>query len=506
VEFEVVVVGSGGGALAGAYTAAAAGLSTVVLEKAEVCGGVTAYSGGNVFLPGNPHALAAGLADSVERGRTFLRAVLGDADAAKQDAFLEVAPGLVGFLEQDPALRFVLEPMPEYFDAPGRLPGGSQVSAAPVKASALDPEVLALVRQSIGPDRWGTDAPREELFGGQALVARFLQALKGLGAQVRTGTAVDRLVVEDGRVVGVEAATADGRVTVRARYGVLLASGGFERNQELRDRFGVPGQAVHSMAPRGTSAGEPLLAGIEAGAATAHLKEAWFCPALVEPDGSAGFLIGFRGGVIVDGKGRRYANESLPYDRFGREMAKADATESWWVFDSREGGRTPGIRCVPGSRRQDYLDSGAWVGADTVAELADLMGVPAAALEDTVGRWNGFAAQGVDDDFRRGEDEFDRRWVFPNEAPNPCLLPIDRGPFFAAKVVLGDLGTKGGLLTDVDARVLREDGSVIAGLFATGNTMASMTGAFYPAPGCPIGTAMVFGYRAVQAMAQSPST
>ncbi len=500
MEYDVVVVGSGAGALAGAYTAAAAGLSTLVLEKAAVCGGTTAYSGGNIWFPGNPLAVAAGLPDSPERGRTYLQALLGDDDVARREAFLETAPQIVPFLEQHPAVRWQLEPMPEYYEAPGRLPGGNQVGCEPLPAEEIGPELLALVRPAIGADRWGTEAPRDVLHGGQALIGRLLMAFVDVGGQVRTGTTVDGLLVEDRRVVGVEAQTADGRLTVRARRGVLLASGGFERSQELRERFGVPGLAAHSMAPRETNTGEALLAGIEAGAATAHLREAWFCPALLEPDGSAGFLIGFRGGVIVDGKGRRFANESLPYDRFGREMAAADATQAWYVFDSREGGRVPAIRCVPGARRQDYLAAGAWVTAETVNELADLMGVPADSLEDTVARWNGFAAAGVDEDFHRGEDEFDRRWIFPNEEVNPALVPLAQGPFFAAKVVLGDLGTKGGLLTDADANVLREDGTRIPGLYAAGNTMASVTGPVYPAPGTPIGTAMVFGYRAVRHM------
>jgi 3-oxosteroid 1-dehydrogenase len=362
------------------------------------------------------------------------------------------------------------------------------------------------VRPSISQDRWGGDAPREQLWGGQALVGRFLLALHRSGlAEVRTGTTVDELLVEDDRVVGVGAATAAGRLTVRARRGVLLGSGGFERNEELRARFAVPGQAEHSMSPAGTNTGEPLEAALALGAATDHLQEAWFCPGLLEPDGSAGFIIGLRGGVAVDAKGERFANESLPYDRFGRAMAAA-APEAWLVFDSRENGRLPGIRCVPGPRRQDYLAAGAWVQADSLAELADLIGVPADGLERTVERWNSFAAAGTDEDFHRGEDEFDRRWVFPNDQVNPCLVPIDQGPFLAAKVVLGDLGTKGGLVTDVDAAVLRPDGSVIAGLYATGNTMASVTGAVYPAPGTPLGTAMVFGHRAALRMAQSPNT
>lgn len=501
MEVDVIVVGSGAGALAGAFTAVSLGLRTVVLEKAAVCGGITAYSGGSVFLPGNPLAVAAGLPCSAERGRTYLRALLGEADSDRQDAFLETAPLLLDHLTADPVLRFVLEPMTEYFEAPGRLPGGSQVVPEPLDATELGEELLALVRPSIGPDRWGTPQPREQLWGGQALVGRFLLALQRSGlAEVRTGTAVDRLLEEDGRVVGVEAQTAQGRITVRARKGVLLACGGFERNQELRTRFGVPGRAEHSMAPRGTSTGEPLEAALALGAATDHLREAWFCPGLLEPDGSAGFFLGLRSGIVVDANGERFANESLPYDRFGREMAQ-HAPEAWLVFDSREKGRVPAIRCVTGPRREDYVASGAWVGADDLATLAERMGVPAEGLTATVERFNGFADRGLDEDFHRGEDEFDLRWAFPSEQKNPCLFPVEQGPFVAARVVLGDLGTKGGLATDVDAQVLREDGSPLAGLYAAGNTMAAVTGPVYPAPGSPLGTAMVFAHRAIRRMA-----
>jgi len=507
VEVDVVVVGSGAGALAGAFTAVSQGLRTLVFEKADTCGGITAYSGGNVFLPGNPLALEAGLPDSADRARTFWRSLLGDAAKDRQEAFFETAPGLLSVLTRDPALRFVLEPMSEYYDVPGRLPGGSQVSPEPISADELGEDLLALVRQPIGPDRWGRPAPREQLWGGQALIGRFLLALTRSGlAEIRTGTAVDRLLMEDGRVVGVEAETSSGRFDVRARRGVLLACGGFERNPELRARYAVPGRAEHSMAPRETNTGEALEAGLAVGAATDHLQEAWFCPGLLEPDGSAGFYIGLRGGIVVGPSGERFANESLPYDRFGREMA-AHAPEAWLVFDSRERGRIPGIRCVTGPRREDYLAAGAWVTADDLPALADRMGVPVDALTATVERFNGFAESGVDEDFHRGEDEFDLRWAFPSEQKNPCLFPVDQGPFYAARVVLGDLGTKGGLLTDVDANVVREDGSPIPGLYAAGNTMAAVTGPYYPAPGTPIGTAMVFAHRAVRQMAaQAPST
>jgi 3-oxosteroid 1-dehydrogenase len=180
-------------------------------------------------------------------------------------------------------------------------------------------------------------------------------------------------------------------------------------------------------------------------------------------------------------------------------MAK-HAPEAWFVFDAQHKGRIPLVRCVPGPRREDYLAAGVWVQADTLAELAEAIGAP--ELVASVDRFNGFAESGVDEDFHRGEDEFDRFWA-RGSGPNAALVPVQEGPFVAAKLVLGDLGTKGGLVTDVDGRVLRADGSVIEGLYAAGNTSAAVTREFYPAPGTPIGTAMVFAYRATQDMARS---
>jgi 3-oxosteroid 1-dehydrogenase len=499
VEYDVVVVGSGAGALVGAWSAARKGLRVAVLEKADVCGGISAYSGAGMFLPGNPVTVAAGLPDSVERGRTYLGSLIGEVDE-RLEAFLTTGPELVEELTQDPLLELERTPFPEYYDAPGRLDGGGQLQPLLLPAADVDPDVLALVRPGISADRWGLDLPRDPLWGGQSLIARLLMSLKRTGlVEVRTGTAVDELVVEDGRVVGVRASTADGRVEVRARLGVLLGSGGFERNAELRAKHGVPGDAQHTMAPTGTSMGEPLLAAIAIGADTDLLNEAWFCGALVEPDGTAGFILGPSGGLAVDSSGRRFANESLPYDRFGREMAK-HAPTAWFVFDARFKGRVPLIRCVSGPKRDDYLAAGAWVQAETLSELSDQIGAP--ALEETVARFNEFARNGVDEDFRRGEDEFDRYWA-RGDGPNSALVPLEEGPYIAAKLVLGDLGTKGGLVTDPDAAVLRADGSAIPGLYATGNTMAAVTRAFYPAPGTPIGTAMVFAHRAVQAMART---
>ncbi|MBQ6641033.1 MAG: FAD-binding protein, partial [Saccharopolyspora sp.] len=232
--------------------------------------------------------------------------------------------------------------------------------------------------------------------------------------------------------------------------------------------------------------------------ATDLLDQGWFCPGLAQPDGGGSFALGFRGGIMVDATGRRYANECLPYDRFGRAMAAAaERIPSWFVFDSREGGGLPAI-AMPEGDPEEHVRAGIRFRADTIAELAADIGVPAQALTGTVERFNEFAAAGADADFHRGEDEYDA--FFAGGEP---LVAIDQPPYYAAKFVLSDLGTKGGLVTDARGRVLRGDGSAIGGLYAAGNSSASMTGAVYPAPGVPLGTAMVFASLAVADMAES---
>lgn len=492
MDCDLVVVGSGAGALTGAYTAAAAGLHVVVLEKTAFFGGTSAYSGGGLFLPGNQAETRAGVVDSVDRGRTYLRALFGQLDE-RHEAFLATAPELVEFLERDPAIEFRYFSFPDYYPVDGRLPGGGHIVPVPLPSASLDPALLARLRPTIAAERHGVAVPRDTLGGGQALIGRLLLALSATGrAVLRTGVCVDRLLVDGAAVVGVAAGAEEFRAGA-----VLLACGGFEGNGALRATFGVPGAASWTMGPRGTNAGEPLQAAIAIGATTALTDEAWWCPGLVQPDGSAAFFLGLRGGIFVDGAGERFANESLPYDRMGRALASGPGN-CQYVFDSREGGNLPAINCVPGATREQYLASGAWAQADTVAELAIEVGLPPQALQASVERFNGYAKTGVDEQFHRGEDEYDRYFAAPSDAPNPCLLPLDRPPFYAARVVLGDLGTKGGLRTDADGRVLRGDESAIQGLYAAGNTGASITGRHYPAPGSPIGTAMVFAHRAAR--------
>ena len=497
MTFDLIIVGSGGGALTAAHLAAKAGLATLVLERTALVGGVSAYSGGSCWLPGSAVQARAGTPDSTASARRYLAALLGERNPEKVDAFLEHAPELVAELESDDGFDFEWVPFPEYFDAPGRVGLGRSIQPTSIRRSELPPDVGALIRPPIERDRAGRGG-RTTLTGGQALIGRLLTMFRRDGGTVRTGHRVTDLLTEDGgAVTGVAAETAEGPVTIRAARGVLLASGGFERNQTLRERHGVPGNAAWTMAPAGTNLGEPLLAAAAIGAATDLLDQGWFCPGLAQVDGASSFTLGFRGGLMVDQTGRRYANESLPYDRFGRAMAAApERIPSWFVFDSREGGRLPAI-AMPEGDPADHLAAGTWVRADSIKELAAALAVDVGQLMETVDRFNGFAASGVDEDFGRGTDEYDAFFA-GGDGPNKALVPLANPPYYAARFVLSDLGTKGGLVTDVAGRVLREDGCAIAGLYATGNTAASMVGLVYPAPGVPLGTAMVFASLAVR--------
>jgi len=499
-QYDVVVVGTGGGALTGAAVAATAGLSVLVVEKTDLIGGTSAYSGGACWLPGSQVQQRAGIPDSTESARSYLAAILQDPDDVKVEAFLSHAPELVAELEADEGVDFEWLPFPEYYDAPGRVPFGRSIQPTNIKRAELPPEVAALVRPPVERDRAG-EPGRNTLSGGQSLIARLAAVVVREGGEIRTNLPVTGLLTDDaGRVTGVAAMTPEGPITFAATRGVLVAAGGFEGNQALRERHGVPGDVAWTMAPKDTNTGEPIEAAISLGAATDFSAVGWFCPGLEHPDGSGSFTLGFRSGLMVDAHGRRYANECLPYDRFGRAMAEDPSrVPSWFVFDSREGGRLPAI-AMPEGDPADHLAAGTWVQADTLEQLAAAIGVPADALASTVERFNGFCESGTDEDFGRGGDEYDTFFAGGTGA-NKALTPCDQAPFYAARFVLSDLGTKGGLVTDQAGRVLREDGSAIPGLYASSNSAASVFGAVYPGPGAPLGSAMVFASLAVRDMA-----
>ena len=544
-EFDVVVAGSGAAGMTAALTAADLGLSVVVVEKAGSFGGSTARSGGGIWAPGNAVLRAAGVTDTPDQARAYLAHVAGaDVPAELREAFLEHGPAMLDLVLARTPLRLAWVPgYADYYpEAPGGLARGRSVEPVPMDSRRLGAELARLARPYLPtPDwvaitqadyRWlslGPRHPRAILAGarvagraargrvtghrmlslGQALAAGLRAGLLRGGVPVWLDTPMTGLEVRDGRVTGIRA-TRDGEpVTVRARRGVLIATGGFERNEEMRRRYQrePAGPQWTTGAPGNT--GDGILAGLTLGAATGLMDDAWWGPSIALPGGPY-FCLAERslpGCLLVNGAGQRFVNESAPYVDAVHAMYDGNTPENphipaWLVFDQRYRDRYVFAGLPPGrALPRRWYAAGSVVRADDLAGLAQAAGVAADGLAKTVTRFNEFAAAGRDEEFGRGESAYDRYYGDPRCRPNPNLAPLARPPFYAARIVPGDLGTKGGLRTDSRARVLREDGTPIPGLYAAGNASASVMGHSYAGAGATIGPAMTFGYIAARTMA-----
>ncbi|RDH80463.1 FAD-binding protein [Mycolicibacterium moriokaense] len=506
-ECDVLVVGSGAGGLVGAYTAGRQGLSGILLEATDKYGGTTAYSGGGMWFPVNPVLTRSGVDDTIEDALEYYTTVVGDSTPRElQEAFVRTGAPLVEYLEADERLRFEPYPWPDYFGKAPKASLAGQRHIAPEPLAVADaPELRDVVRGPLDTDRLGTAPPDDFYVGGRALVARLVTAIRQYpNVETRLGTSLTELILQNGAVVGAMAkgdAHGGRPYSIRARAGVLLAAGGFENSQELRAKYGVPGSARDAMGP-GSNLGEALQAGIAVGADTALMDQGWWAPGMTHPDGRSAFALWFTGGIFVDQNGNRFVNESQPYDRLGRTVIAGIESGSltlpyWMIYDDREGAKPPvTLTNVSMVESEKYEAKGLWHTADTLDELATLIGVPPANLVATVAKFNAFAATGVDEDFGRGEEAYDRAVA---EGGSP-MFALDKPPYHAAAFGLSDLGTKGGLRTDANARVLDTSGEVIGGLYAAGNTMAAPSGNVYPGGGHPIGTSMIFSYLAVRDM------
>ncbi|WP_109782305.1 FAD-dependent oxidoreductase [Streptomyces sp. CG 926] len=543
LTYDVVVVGSGAAGLAAAVTARLRGLTVLVVEKTDKYGGSTALSGGAIWVPGNLHLDRAGLADTYDKARAYLDATVGDrVPAARKDAYLAHGPRMVEEFHERTEIRFMYTPgYPDYFpEAQGGMAQGRSIEPCIVDLKRLgkagrtmrraglptygltmtsyDFRFLNMVGRTwagrrtslkVGARAVGALVTGRTLLSlGEALIARMRLSLDRLGGDLWLSAPLTGLVTDAaGRVTGVRITRAGREVTVAARGGVVLASGGFSHDQALREKhLPHPTSTAWTHASEGQT-GDALRCGEELGAATDLLDRVWGAPSVCPPGERPFFLVadrGIPGMVIVDGAGERYADEALPYHAFVDRMYAADRPEartvpSWLILDARSKARYLFAGLFPGQPfPKRWSESGFLKKADTVEELARLIGAP--GLPAAIDRFNGHADRGVDEDFGRGNSVYDRYYGDPTLA-NPNLAPIDKGPFYAVPVHPGDIGTKGGLVTDGDGRVLREDGGPIPGLYASGNCSAAVMGETYPGPGATIGPAMAFSWAAVNAIA-----
>jgi 3-oxosteroid 1-dehydrogenase len=538
---DVVVVGSGAAGLTAAATAAATGLRTLVVEKSRFWGGTTAFSGGGVWIPANPLMTAAGEGDSIDAAGTYLDDIIGDAGPAstpeRRRAFLHAGPAMVEFLSRHGFRWTRAEDYPDYYpERPGgrvgrsiegevidgralgpllqnlrRAPGATPL---PVQTRDLDKLNLAL-RTPRGFARGAAVSARVAaarirrrvpLAAGLSLVAQLAMIGRGHGMELWLDRPVNDLIVHGDCVIGVEIADGDRTVRVRATRGVVLAAGGFARNDTLRRTHQVVGNDWTATS-RGDD-GDAITLASQLGAATALMDEAWWSPTFVFPGGARTLSVWERsmpGAIIVDQTARRFVNESASYLDVGRAILERNRTmpavPSWLVLDARHRRRYLLGTLPPVYTPRRLVDAGFLIRARSLEDLAEQTGLDRGVLRGTITRFNGFAATGVDEDFGRGDSAYDRYYGDPRVRPNPNLGPLTRPPFYAVRLYPGDLGTKGGLVTDEVGRVLRPDKSTIGGLYAAGNTTASVMGRTYPGPGGTIGPAMVFAHLAALDMA-----
>jgi succinate dehydrogenase/fumarate reductase flavoprotein subunit len=532
VEVDVAVLGTGAAGLTAAIAAHEGGASVAVFEKADLVGGTTAWSGGQVWIPDNPHMRDVGVADSRERAITYIMSLSRDMlERRLVEAYVDAGPEMVELLEaKTPVVFYAVPGMPDYHpEFPGGSPEGGRTLECPIypfdelgewaarvtpspyfadpritmsetplgKAVPEPPSAAELARRSL----------RNERGCGQALVGRLLRACLDRGIEPRASCAGRELLLSDGAVVGVVVDTPEGPIDVRTSRGVILASGGFEWNEQLRRAF-LRGPMSHPVSIE-TSTGDGLVMAMKAGAMLANMREAWWIPVGEVPVASNPMGRTLVNGqrtlphsIMVNRRGRRFTNEAANYNAFGAAFHVEDVSRfeyanlpCWLLFDQTYVD-TYGFRVSAGGSGREVPD---WVPrADTPAALAAIVGIDGLELERTIERWNALCAEGHDPDFGRGDSAFDCWWGDPYRKGrrDATLGPLVRGPYYAYQIHSGALGTKGGPRVDPDARVLGLDGAPIAGLYAAGNVMGSPFGMTYGGPGGTLGPAMVFGYLA----------
>ncbi|HDS1737115.1 FAD-dependent oxidoreductase [Pseudomonas hunanensis] len=553
LDCDLLVIGSGASGLAAAVTAASQGLKVIVVEKHATFGGATAWSGGWLWVPGNPLAKRAGIHEDPQQPRTYLKHELGDRyDAERVEAFLHNAPRMVAFFEQNTAVQWLDgNGIPDiHGTVPGAASQGHQVIAAPYDAREMGP-LIRRMRKTMKetsflgmPIMAGADlgaflsmtrslksflhvskrvlrhlrdlllhGRAMHLVNGVALVARLAKSAVDLGVTLIESAPARKLITEQGRVLGAWVDTPDGPIEIHASKGVVLAAGGFPNDKARRKALfpRTPCDNDHLALPPVECSGDGISLGESAGGVLevdVASPVAWAPVSLVRhADGSSGhfphIIDRAKPGLIgVLSTGKRFVNEADGYYDYTAAMVAAapegEEVASWLICDHRFqrrfglGYSRPFPLPVGPAVRSGYLQRG-----DSIEALAKACGIDPAGLVETVRTFNAHARRGEDPEFGRGSTPYNRKQGDPLvTVGNPCVAPIEHGPFYAVKVRPGSFGTFAGLKTNGHAQVLDARGAVIAGLYAVGTDMASVMGGFYPSGGINLGPAMTFGYVA----------
>ncbi|QTB21818.1 FAD-binding protein [Lysinibacillus sphaericus] len=546
-SFDVVVVGSGAAGLTAGLSAKLQGLKSLVIEKTDRYGGASAISGGALWIPNNHVIKGEGVPDTHELARQYLDATIGDrVPEALKEAYITKGPEMLRFLyNKTNHMRFQyakgysdyypeklgglsqgrsIEPLIFDLTKMGSLADHMRRATLSTKGFTMNSYEFHKVNMITRTFKGKTTALRlgmrlvkskvtksEPVALGEALVARLRLSLAEANGELWLSTAFKNFIMDNERVVGVIIERDGQEQRIEAKRGVVLSSGGFSHHQALREKYlPAPTNAAWTSSPVGQT-GDIIEPSVTIGATLDLMDKVWGAPSVIDPQGQPFFLVADRGVpnmVVVDSAGQRYVNEAAPYHEFVDTMYKhqeetKQAVPSWILIDTAAKSRYIFTGLFPGQAfPKSWYDHGIVKSAETIEDLARQMDVPKENLVETVNRFNIFAHNGHDDDFNRGDSAYDNYYGDPT-LPNPNLAELKKAPFYALRLYPGDIGTKGGVVVDEFARVVKKDGQPIEGLYASGNCSASIMGETYPGPGATIGPGMTLSYIATTHMANA---
>lgn len=551
-EVDWLVAGSGAGGLTGAVVAHELGGEVLVVESADVYGGTTTHSGGVIWIPGNHLIHTVGIDDSKDEGYQYISSLVGDTvPDARVRTYAYRADEMLQYMEEHSHITYT--PLPLYMDYfeehPGWKRGGRSMCPGAFSLRALGDEAKhlrrgpfkgmgmifnmtvvessSLMKMTAGSYWLGAKMMlrywldiRARLKGrddnrvavGEALIAKLRRSLMDRNIPLWLSSPLGELIKEDNRVVGAVVNKQGKQVRVRARKGVLIATGGFASNNEMRQQYHFKPITTEWTAASPDSQGDGIRIGQQAGAALGFMHSVWWSPSYILPNGDTISLISGKampGSIMVNRMGKRFTNEAQPYEEFVKEQYASEqrgekAIPCYLVFDSVYRKKYVVGHIKPASIQsdrqvpQEYFESGLLSKADSLEALAGKLGIDAGQLGETISVFNENARKGLDPEFGRGESLHDRYYADSKVKPNPSLAPLEQGPFYALRVEAGDLDTKGGIVCDEYGRVCDDSGEVIEGLYGAGNTTAAAMGDTYPGAGATIGSAMTFAYVAAQ--------